>query len=261
MTKLSDKEAAKKHLLDYGGKNSCWAFYGPSTETKYNFSTRKYETKSGVQLTTKYNQICYAGLNGFSTMEFLGVGYFSPKNNKAGIKFLEWITGPESPWRSLWGEDRFEIVEDPTYIRGFFLPVSMLKQKEKFIKNFLIASRNFNEFREHINFWYECVKEGVDPARAYLYCHLFQKYDGEKQIRQRIVPNANHWPLCSNTSLDRLKKSNLREKSQYNNTVLADSDGENWDIDRPWLDEIKISAKSIKDNIETIDKAAKEYYK
>lgn len=202
------KEQARTHLLACNGNGSWY----------------DYSLKDSKKLINYKQAACYANFRGHepSNFEFLGVGYYTLKVNEAGMSFFKWITGKKSPWRSLL-VDPVEIVEDDLYIRGFFVgPETLAKAHKQYLMNFLIASRNYNEFKEHIDFWWKCVQEGIPEERAYIYSKNFGLYDG--QIRQAVVNNTNHWPLCGKVNTGKFRKSLPSTGGACTNGIWSDGD-------------------------------------
>lgn len=197
---------AKAHLLKCNGKDSWYAY---SIEGSYN---------EGKQ------DACYSNFRDFDPdrFDFLGVGYYCKKDDEAGMGFLGWITGDKSPWRTLFLDD-IELIEDDKYIHGFFMgPKTLKKANKKFLLNFLIASRNVNEFREHIDFWWVCVKEDIPPEVAYQYCKDFAFY-GKDDFRQKIVHNTNHWPWNGKPDWKKITDSKPSMNSKYTNGIFAEA--------------------------------------
>lgn len=154
----------------------------------------------------------------------LGVGYLCFPKDEATAKFYDWITDPEmSPWRSIFKvrPKKITTVENDTEItKGFLLHAPSLEGVHwSFLMNFLIASRNANEFFPNINFWYELVKRDIDPAFAYFWSYYFLMEDG--LVSRSNVWNANHWPIEELFDYNAFKKSEPKlKKGGFNNYYI-----------------------------------------
>lgn len=194
------KESARKHILKFDGNRSWWSV--------------KYKQLENMDHIKGY--ACYAPLREQfdDKIQMLCVGYYCEADNEAGLAYFDWITNKEkSPWRFLFKDD-FELVKsDDGTIRGFFIGPETLKyasaNKSRWciMMNFLIASRSWNEFNSHIMFWYEAVKDGVDPIYAlYHSANFYRESDGS--IFRMNIGNMNHWAFAGAFDFERAEKSN-----------------------------------------------------
>jgi hypothetical protein len=239
------KETGRLHLLKCNGSDSWFAF------------------ETGKEEILEAREPCYyeIGVHSPKTFKYLGVGYYCELDDDAGVQYLQWITGDKSPWRSLL-IDPIEIIKDEKKIRGFFVgPETLKKANKKFLMNFLIASRAFNEFEDHIRFWYEAVKEGIDPARAYVYAKDFV-YNG-KRLEYRGVENDNHWAWCGDPDWEAIKESKPHVRSAYNTLLFAKSklghgDPRKWLGDNKYKDYVGYYGVEIsRENLKEMDKKFK----
>lgn len=198
------KEAGRKHLLKSNDSISWYAFEHPKAS--------RFGAKDA----------CYATFREYEPKDYvyLGVGYYCAKSDIAGMAFLSWITGPSSPWRSLL-IDPIEIIENGDFIHGFFVgPETLKKAPRQVLMNWLIATRGWNEFQDHIRFWFACVEEGIDPDQAYMYARDFAYY-GPEDIRLKTVHNLNHWPWCGTPDWERILKSKPKLGGKYTNSIFS----------------------------------------
>lgn len=201
------KKDAIRYLRNYKGVGHS-AYYCVNGTTTKTLSTSCY-------------MMLWSHLN--TKTKFLAVGYYTKKDNPVGVSFLNWILDKErSPWRKLFKGD-FELIESEDAIHGIIVPLKTVHEAPiKFLKNFLIAARNFNEFEENINFWYKCVsEENIPEERAYIYCRHFQHYTGEDDFWVRPPSNTNHWPVVHAPDWDRFISGEPDLNTNYTNTLFS----------------------------------------
>lgn len=200
-----DRQAIYDHMLQCRGPH--WMGF-------------KHHTKP---LTLKEGAHCYSHIWSLEPKDFehLAVGYYCKKDDPIGIKYLNWVTSEKkSPWRSLI-KDSVEMIEDKTSFHGFFVGRKTLNEctSWRYLVSFLIATRAFNEFPEHIQAWGEMVDEGIPEERAFIYCRNVSLYDSK--FRLSLVPNTNHWPICQDVDFERFRDSKPDLNSDKTNWMFS----------------------------------------
>lgn len=220
MSKIKSQKVKIAPFLIPSGAIAHFKKYTGDGSSYYYFEKDKKTPNSSL------NYQCYAPLRQ-KTFSFLAVGFYVQKNQagKPGLRFLDWITGKNSPWRYLFKEP-VQRIEDDEAVYGIALGPKSLEISNHLLMNFLMASRNWNEFSNHIQLWDFCVQEGIPEERAYIYARdfSFEQIGQEKKIAKRTAHNLNHWPINGDIDFERFVKSVPVEKQRVDATFTL---GEN----------------------------------
>lgn len=217
---MDNREKAIKHLLKFTQGHSWWA-------AGYKNPTQFYSHQRGGYYKEDYHEVsagaCYAGIDlKPSEYTFIALGYYCDKGDSAGKNFLSWVLGEKSPWRALF-KDEFELIQTDTHIHGFFIgPKTLEEANTKFLKNFMIATRAFNEFEDHIRLWDYLVQNGIPQDRAFYYCSNLVLHKGEPYVK--YVHNDNHWAWDSaEIDFDRVKNSTPNLNQNQTNGIWGNN--------------------------------------
>ncbi len=122
---------------------------------------------------------------------------FQLKYEEQSLAFWEWITGDESPWRSLMTAGKPSVITDKNdKMIGYSWTAQQLKTGNfRLFKNFCIAARQVQESSNNIRLWYSLVKIGVDPNDAFLAASYFTESEDGQIYSNNTKFLGDHWPV------------------------------------------------------------------
>jgi hypothetical protein len=112
-------------------------------------------------------------------------------------KYWEWMTGDNSPWRTLFQKEKPEAIrDDDGVLIGFFLEPQLASTYPLHVLNYCIAMRMIGEERETLKMWDRLVKSGMHEGDAlYLSRMVSEVDDSELVTLSGNHNNTSHWPL------------------------------------------------------------------